>query len=245
MKPYLTMGLTVLAGAALFEVALVPGILIGGAAVLAPKYLLRDRGQRRQPSRRAMGQAAGAAPRAAQLPVRRSRAIVPQLQLGQAIAKTITFRIIVTTLDFTTNYVVIGELATAAGLSSFNLIAGPLFYLGHEAVWSYFGPSEVAIELPALDPSHATAGRAGWGALKISRAMAKTITYRAIVSAVDFTVNYVVVGDVAAAFALSATGLILGPFVYFGHEKAWEYFSSADAPVLDLPVETSLLPAPA
>lgn len=54
MKPYLTMGLTVLAGAALFEVALVPGILIGGAAVLAPKYLLRDRGQRRQPSRRAM-----------------------------------------------------------------------------------------------------------------------------------------------------------------------------------------------
>lgn len=170
---------------------------------------------------------------------------MPQLRLGQAIAKTITFRIIVTTLDFTTNYVVIGELATAAGLSSFNLIAGPLFYLGHEAVWSYFGPSEVAIKLPALDPSDATAGRAGWGALKISRAMAKTITYRAIASAVDFTVNYVVVGDVAAAFALSATGLILGPFVYFEHEKAWEYFSSADAPVLDLPVETSLLPAPA
>ena len=56
-----------------------------------------------------------------------------------------------------------------------------------------------------------------------SRALAKTITYRTIASAVDFTINYVVVGDVAAALALSATGLILGPFVYFGHEKAWEY----------------------
>lgn len=192
-----------------------------------------------------MGQAAGAASRAAQLPVRGATTILPRLQLGRAVAKTITFRIIVTTLDFTTNYVVIGELATAAGLSSFNLIAGPWFYLGHEAVWSFFSPSEVAITLPALNSSDAPAGLAGLGALKISRAMAKTITYRAIASAVDFTVNYVVVGDVAAAFALAATGLILGPFVYFGHEKAWEYFTPAGASVLDPPVETNLLPAPA
>jgi hypothetical protein len=50
----------------------------------------------------------------------------------------------VTTLDFTTNYIVIGELATAAGLSTFNLIAGPLFYFGHEAAWNYLRPSEPA-----------------------------------------------------------------------------------------------------
>jgi len=23
---------------------------------------------------------------------------------------------------------------------------------------------------------------------------------------------------------LSATGFVLGPFVYYGHEKAWDYF---------------------
>jgi uncharacterized membrane protein len=51
--------------------------------------------------------------------------------IRQALAKTITFRIIVTTLDFTTNYVVIGELTTAAGLSGFALVVGPLFYLVH------------------------------------------------------------------------------------------------------------------
>ena len=67
-----------------------------------------------------------------------------RLGMRQAIAKTITFRIIVTTLDFTTNYIVIGELTTAAGLSTFNLIVGPLFYLGHEAVWNYLGPDENA-----------------------------------------------------------------------------------------------------
>jgi hypothetical protein len=41
MKSYVTVGLSVLAGAALFEAALIPGILIGGAVVLAPKYLRR------------------------------------------------------------------------------------------------------------------------------------------------------------------------------------------------------------
>src|SRR6201996_2344187 len=151
MKSYVTVGLTVLAGAALLEAALVPGILIGGAAVLAPQYLpgkylpkiLRRRRQSPTPAspRGTQGATKPVASQAAALPT-----IVPRFQLGQAIAKTITFRIIVTTLDFTTNYVVIGELATAAGLSSFNLVAGPLFYLGHEAVWNYFGRSEAAIE---------------------------------------------------------------------------------------------------
>src|SRR5262249_2553255 len=68
--------------------------------------------------------------------------------IKQAIAKTITFRIIVTTLDFTTNYVVIGELATAAGLSTFNLVAGPVFYFVHETAWNYFGPPGAAVRLP-------------------------------------------------------------------------------------------------
>jgi hypothetical protein len=36
----------------------------------------------------------------------------------------------------------------------------------------------------------------------------------------------VVVGSVAEATILSATGFFLGPFVYFGHEKAWEYLAS-------------------
>ena len=39
MNPYLTVGLSAFAAAALFEAALIPGIVIGGAAVLAPKYL--------------------------------------------------------------------------------------------------------------------------------------------------------------------------------------------------------------
>ena len=54
------------------------------------------------------------------------------MAIKQAIAKTVTFRIVVTTLDFTSNYVVIGEATTAAGLSTFAFVVGPLFHLAHE-----------------------------------------------------------------------------------------------------------------
>jgi hypothetical protein len=40
----------------------------------------------------------------------------------------------------------------------------------------------------------------------------------------------VVVGNFATAVALSASGFVLGPFVYFGHEWAWDHYGSpADA----------------
>jgi hypothetical protein len=98
MKTYVTVGLTVLAGAALLETALIPGLLIGGVAVLAPRYLpkgalpnLRRRvetlagktTQRRtapQPSRQQ--QPLAGAP----------ENILPKFAIGQAVAKTITFR---------------------------------------------------------------------------------------------------------------------------------------------------------
>jgi uncharacterized membrane protein len=219
MKQYIALGVTVLAGAVLLEAALVPGIVIGGAAVLAPSLtrLARrkllgtaSRPRRRAAPARAQGQESGRALAAS------PRALLPRFAFGQAIAKTITYRVIVTTLDFSTNYIVIGEFATAAGLSTFNFIAGPLFYLGHEAIWNYLGTGD-AVDVPVGE-------QGAWGRFTVSRALAKTVTFRTLATAMDFTTNYVVVGDVASAVLLSATGFVLGPFVYYGHEKAWDYF---------------------
>ena len=248
MKTYVTVGLTVLAGAALLETALIPGILIGGVAVLAPRYLPKGA----LPSlRRRMETLAGKTVQQRTAPdaSRRERPqtaapqnLLPKFAIGQAVAKTITFRIIVTTLDFTTNYLVIGEVATAAGLSTFNLIAGPLFYLTHEAAWNYLGPADDAVGLPAKAASEADAERGSLSRFTISRALAKTITFRVIASTMDFATNYFVVRDVGSALILSASGFILGPFVYFGHEKAWDYFTRPSQDT-DLP-PLKLLPAP-
>ena len=62
------------------------------------------------------------------------------------------------------------------------------------------------------------------GGFTFSRALVKTVTFRTLATIMDFTTNYVVVGNVGQAVILSATGFVLGPFVYYGHEKAWDYF---------------------
>ena len=248
MKGYVTTGLTVLVGVALFEAALIPAVVVGGAAVLAPRYLPVLR-RRLQPARHAKTGRRPAQARTAPGKPEIGAPLAPLAGFGirRAIAKTVTFRIIVTTLDFTANYIVIGELATAVGLSTFNLIAGPLFYLAHEATWNYLGPSknvpvDVQISLRLCQGETTRVG--GGGGIKISRALAKTVTYRAIATITDFTTNYVVVGDAVIAAGLSAFGFVLGPFVYFGHEKVWDYYSSPIDPGANPPPPPKLLPAP-
>jgi uncharacterized membrane protein len=234
------------AGVALFEVALIPGMLIGGAAVLAPRYVPKLRRHLRPVFKSADRRRTEPALRLPDRPDAKVPVAAPAgFGIKQAIAKTITFRIIVTTLDFTSNYVVIGELATAAGLSTFNLVVGPLFYLAHETAWNYFGPSEIAVEVPVLPRGrrNATAPVADWGRFTISRALAKTITFRTIATAMDFTATYIVVGDIATAVGLSAFGFVLGPFVYLGHEMAWDYYGSPGARSPDPPTPVNLLPA--
>jgi uncharacterized membrane protein len=234
MLRYMTgaVGLSVITGLALAEVALAPVVVVGSAAALAPKYLRRRLRQQPKTGQRARTQPVGAS---SSWP---AETTAPTFGIKRALVKTVTFRAIVTTLDFTTNYVVIGEFATAAGLSTFNLVAGPVFYLAHEAVWNYWGPAGTAVDFPSTSPlPEATAAtQQGWQGFTISRALAKTVTFRTIASVMDFATNYVVVGDVATAAGLSAFGFFLGPFVYFAHEKAWDHFSPPEA---SAPIEVS------
>jgi uncharacterized membrane protein len=134
-----TAGLSVIAGAALLEMALLPAVLVGGAALLAPNFLPKSR---RRPPIDASPTRKRAKPvnsRPIEVELMTTVTAPPKFAVKKALAKTITFRVIVTTLDFTTNFLVIGDLATAAGLSTFSLVVGPLFYFGHETAWNYFG----------------------------------------------------------------------------------------------------------
>ena len=234
------------AGIALLDLALIPGMVVGGAAVLAPSLLPGLR-RRLQPILRSSF-SQQAEPKAAVADRLQGRALIAtprRFPIKQAIAKTITYRVIVTSLDFSVNYVVLGEFATAAGLSAFALVVGPLFYLVHETAWNYFGDADkrvdIAILLPPPDAERQSGPRRGF---TISRALAKTITFRTIATTMDFATNFVVVGDLATAVTLSASGFILGPFVYFGHERLWEYYGSPADPAPELQAPTELLPAP-
>jgi uncharacterized membrane protein len=153
--------------------------------------------------------------------------------------------VIVTSLDFRVNYAVLGEFATAAGLSAFALVVGPLFYLVRETAWNYFGDSDKRVDLTILSPTAgAEAQSVPRTGFTISRALAKTITFRTTATTMDFATNFVVVGDLATAATLSASRFILVPFVYFGHERLREHYGSPGEPALELPAPMELLPAP-
>jgi uncharacterized membrane protein len=248
MKQYVAVGLVVLAGAAVIEAALIPGLVIGGAAMLAPKVLptlrrrmaplMNDAAASRPSARRGAARSNGKAQTA-------GSALLPALGIKQAIAKTVTFRVIVTALDFTSNYVVIGEFNAAAGLSTFALVVGPLFYLAHEAAWNYLAPVEGDIDVSWLLPRRSDAGaQDGQRSLTISRAIAKTVTFRTIATAIDFTALMVVTGDPVTATGLAAWGFVVGPFVYWGHEKLWERFSASEDTSAEEGEPMKLLPAP-
>jgi uncharacterized membrane protein len=81
------------------------------------------------------------------------------------------------------------------------------------------------------------AGREG---ITINRALAKTITFRTIATMTDFTTNYVVVGDLATSATLSAFGFVVGPFIYLGHEMAWDYYGSPRKGALDADANKAL-----
>lgn len=232
----------VAAGAAIVEAALIPGLLLGGAAVLAPRLFPRDM----------LSGVKDRLRRLAPLPVRSApiahAAAAPvsgeteSFDTWRAVLKTLTYRVLVTSADFGANYFVIGELATAAGLSSLSLVAGPIAYFAHEAAWHYYGPAsarhpnplEAAVHVPIPGAAQREKnGQTRLAGLKMSRALAKTITYEGVTAVSEFSVNYLFVRDLAAAAGLTAFSIVISPFVYYVHEKAWDYYDAPTAPTSD------------
>jgi uncharacterized membrane protein len=235
----------VAAGAAIVEAAL----MIGAAAIVAPRLLPRDRvsglGNR---LRRIAPSQALSAPRvqSAELPASGE----PPFDAWRAVVKTLTYRVMVTTVDFGANYVVIGELATAAGLSSLALVAGPIAYFAHEAAWHYYGPAsarhanplDATVHVPISGGAGDDDGRTRLAGINVSRALAKTVTYEGVTAISEFSVNYLFVRDLAAAAGLTAFSVVISPFVYYVHEKIWDYYDAtkAGSPAAPAP---KLLPA--
>jgi uncharacterized membrane protein len=214
----------VAAGAAAMEAALVPGVLIGGAAWLAPKAMARLRGRNRKKTGATLRLAAPDTEPAVDR--QQGGGSWKGLQLTTSAAKTVTFRVISSGLDFGWNYLLLGEVATAASLSGFSLVAAPTFYFLHETLWSRAWPS-------------AAAGAQGQGifrissdigGVKVSKAMAKTVTFRLFATVSEFSVNYFVVRDLLLATKLSAFSIVAGPFVYLAHERGWERFEASRRP---------------
>ena len=244
---------TVATGVAIVETALIPGLLIGAAAVLVPRLLRRDvsSGLGDGPRRAASSLVpVPSAPRAHSAEASGSGELA-SFDTWRAVVKTFTYRVMVTTVDFGANYLVTGELATAAGLSSLSLVAGPIAYFAHEAAWHYYGPAsprhadplKAAVHVPIPGAGEIEeSGRAAFAGVKVSRALAKTVTYEVVTAVSEFGANYLFIRDLAAAAGLTTFSIVIAPFVYYVHEKAWDYYDASKARSRAAPA-VKLLPA--
>jgi uncharacterized membrane protein len=225
----------VAAGVAIFEAALVPGLLIGGAAVLVPRLLPRDMLRRVRVPRIASSRI-GSSP----VPAHSAQAAAPEgrasFDTWRAVVKTFTYRAVVTTVDFGANYFVLGELTAAASLSGLSLVAGPIAYFAHEAVWHHYGPASVRQGNPLAASVHVpiprvTAGERNgrFANIEVSRAFAKTVTYEVVTGVSEFGANYFFVRDLVAAAGLTAFSMVIAPLVYYLHEKGWDYYEANEA----------------
>jgi uncharacterized membrane protein len=213
-------------------------LLIGGAAVLAPRLLPRDMlSGLKDRLRRTVPMPSASTAHSAEAPASGEPA---SFDAWRAVVKTFTYRVMVTTVDFGANYFVIGELATAAGLSSLSLVAGPIAYFAHEAAWHYYGPASAR----HLNPLEATVDLPRFGSVKVSRAVAKTATYEVVTGVSEFSVNYLFVRDLVAAAGLTAFSVVISPFVYYVHEKAWDYYDGTQARSPASPARKVLLHTP-
>jgi uncharacterized membrane protein len=227
-------------GAAIVEAALIPGLLIGGAAMLAPRLLRRDAlsglgNRRRRMAPSPLSASSMSTTHSVKAPPSGDPA---RFDTWRAVVKTFTYRVVLTTVDFGANYFVIGELATAAGLSSLSLVAGPIAYFVHEAAWHYYGPIsarhpnplEATVNVPFPGATKGEKNeRTRFASLKVSRALAKTVSYEGVTAVSEFGVNYFFVRDLAAAAGLAAFSVVISPFVYYAHEKAWDYYDGTKA----------------
>jgi uncharacterized membrane protein len=222
----------VAAGVVIFEVALIPGLLIGGAAVLVPRLLARDMLRRG----RAVRIASSPVPAPSAPEAHSAQAAIPDERASfdtrRAVVKTFTYRVIVTTVDFGANFFVLGELAAAASLSSLSLVAGPIAYFAHEAIWHRYGPASVRqgvhLPIPGVTAGEKK-GQTRFANIEVSRAFAKTVTYEVVTGVSEFSANYFFVRDLAAAAGLTAFSMVVAPFVYYLHEKGWDYYEANEA----------------
>jgi uncharacterized membrane protein len=62
--------------------------------------------------------------------------------------------------------------------------------------------------------------------IKVSRALAKTVTYEGVTAVSEFGVNFLFVRDLAAAAGLTAFSVAIAPVVYYVHEKLWDLYEA-------------------
>jgi len=130
----------------------------------------------------------------------------------RTIAKTISFKILATTVGFFTALFFTGSKEIALMVTIANSITTLIAFYIHERVWA-----RIAYALLNDKDSH-------------QRTLIKTITYKTCIFTVGTLTKWAIIGNFTTALSIGITKNLITAVVYYIHDRVWNRFEWGTRP---------------
>ena len=130
----------------------------------------------------------------------------------RTLAKTISWRIVLTISHVINGLIVTGSLASAAAIAGLSAIINSGLYWAHERVWNWAQWNRKPKDgLMFLDGQ--------------PRTISKILTWRAVVTGSNFLVPWILTGSLGQAAAFMSIAIVINMGIFYVHERVWNRIS--------------------
>jgi uncharacterized membrane protein len=130
----------------------------------------------------------------------------------RALAKTVTWRMLVTISHVINGFIVSGSIVTGLKIAGWSLVINSGLYWLHERIWNWVQWNKKPDDGLFFIDGH-------------PRTTTKMITWRVIVNFSNFFIPYFMTGSWGQAAAFLTISVIVNMILYYGHERVWNRVS--------------------
>jgi uncharacterized membrane protein len=130
----------------------------------------------------------------------------------RTLAKTLSWRIILTVSHFINGFIVTGSLASAAAIAGLSAVINSVLYWAHERIWNWAQWNRKPKDgLMFLDGQ--------------PRTISKIISWRAVITGSNFVVPWILTGSLGQAAAFMSIAIVVNIAIFYFHERVWNRIS--------------------
>ena len=126
----------------------------------------------------------------------------------RTIAKSISWRIILTISHFINGFITTGSWVTSAAIVGITTLTNSVYYWLHERGWNYVNwKRELSDNVDFFD--------------KKTRTICKLITWRILISTTTFLTVWYVTGSQTQGLTYMSISILTNMFIFYFHERFW------------------------
>jgi len=126
----------------------------------------------------------------------------------RTIAKTISWRILLTISHFVNALIVTGSIAMGLKIAGWSLVINSTLYWIHERVWNWFQWNKKPADGRFFVDGH-------------PRTTTKMITWRLVVNFSNFFIPFIITGSWGTAAAFFTIAVVINMALFYLHERGW------------------------